>query len=265
MTRPLRLLFIGDVIGPTGRAVVARCVPALRHDLNLDAVIANGENAADSGFGVTEEIARTLLDAVDFITLGDHAFDQPSIASFLDQDSRIIRPLNFEQPLAGRGFGLLIVKGARVGILNLLGRLFMRPHVTSPFSAADQGVRDLRAAGAEIIIVDLQAEATSEKQGMGWHLDGRVSGVLGTHTHVPTADLHLLPGGTAYVSDVGMTGGRDGIIGFDRDGFLAFMMNGEPRGAHPALSGSAGLDAVLLEVDVDSGRATAAERIYRDG
>ena len=264
MSALLRLLFIGDVVGPAGRSAIAEYVPALRADLNVDAVIANGENSADNGFGVTSETAEALLQVVDFVTLGDHAFDQEGIGSYLDGEPRIIRPLNFEQPMAGHGSAILTVRDVRVGVLNLLGRLFMRPPVSSPFTAADDGIRDLRAAGAEVILVDLQAEATSEKQGMGWYLDGRVAAVLGTHTHVPTADLRILPGGTAFVSDVGMTGGRDSIIGFDREGFLAFMMSGERHGTHPA-TGRIGLDAILLEVDPALGHAVTAERVYAGG
>ncbi|MGO8948097.1 MAG: YmdB family metallophosphoesterase [Ktedonobacterales bacterium] len=261
MSELLRLLFIGDIVGPAGRSAIAQYVPALRDDLNLDAVIANGENAADNGFGVTPEIAETLLQTVDFITLGDHAFDQEGIGSFLDSDPRIVRPVNFEQPMPGHGTGVLTADGARVGLLNVLGRVFMRPKVNSPFTAADQGIQDLHAVGADIILVDMQAEATSEKQGMGWYLAGRVAAVLGTHTHVPTADLRILPGGTAYVSDVGMTGGRDSIIGFSREGVLASMMSGEPRGNRPA-EGRTGVDAILIQVNRIEGRAVAAERIY---
>jgi metallophosphoesterase (TIGR00282 family) len=261
MDRLIRLLFIGDVVGPAGRSAVMTYVPALRSDLTLDAVVVNGENSADNGFGITADSAEALLEVADFVTLGDHAFDQNGIGPFLDRESRIIRPLNFDQPVPGRGFGILTVGGVRIGILNLLGRLFMRPTVSSPFAAADQGIASLRSAGADAIIVDMQAEATSEKQGMGWYLAGRVAAVLGTHTHVPTADLRVLPGGTAYVSDVGMSGGRDSVIGFDRDRFVAFMLSGERQGTHPA-AGPIGLDAILVHIDPATGLAVATERIY---
>jgi 2',3'-cyclic-nucleotide 2'-phosphodiesterase len=261
MDRLIRLLFVGDVVGPAGRFAVTSFVPTLRQDLALDAVIVNGENSADNGFGVTAETAQALLRVADFVTLGDHAFDQKDIGPYLDQEPRIIRPLNFDQPVPGQGFGILTIEDIRIGILNLLGRLFMRPTVSSPFSAADLGIESLHSAGADAIVVDMQAEATSEKQGMGWYLAGRVAAVLGTHTHVPTADLRILPGGTAYVSDVGMAGGRDSVIGFDRERFVTFMLTGESQGSHPA-TGPAGLDAILILIDPATGLAVSAERVY---
>jgi 2',3'-cyclic-nucleotide 2'-phosphodiesterase len=261
MDRPIRHLFIGDVVGPAGRSAIAAFVPALRRDLALDVVVVNGENSADNGFGVTADSAQALLEVADFITLGDHAFDQKDIGPFLDQEPRVIRPLNFDQPVPGRGFGMVTIQDVHIGIVNLLGRLFMRPTVSSPFAAADRGIGSLRSAGADAIIVDMQAEATSEKQGMGWYLAGRVTAVLGTHTHVPTADLRILPGGTAYVSDVGMSGGRDSVIGFDRERFVTFMLTGESQGTHPA-TGPLGLDAILMVIDPATGLAVAAERVY---
>jgi 2',3'-cyclic-nucleotide 2'-phosphodiesterase len=261
MNRLIRLLFIGDVVGAAGLSAVTAFVPTLRRDLALDAVIVNGENSADNGFGMTIESAQALLKVADFVTLGDHAFDQKDIGPFLDQEPRVIRPLNFDQPVPGRGFGIVTTQDVRIGILNLLGRLFMRPKVSPPFAAADLGIDSLRSAGANAIIVDMQAEATSEKQGMGWYLTGRVAAVLGTHTHVPTADLRILPGGTAYVTDVGMSGGRDSVIGFDRERFVTFMLTGEPQGTHPA-TGPLGLDAILIVIDPSTGLAVTAERVY---
>jgi metallophosphoesterase (TIGR00282 family) len=264
MQPPFRLLFIGDVIGPVGRAALHRLVPDLRRELALDAVIANGENSADNGFGITEEIANGFLSVVDFLTLGDHAFDQAGIGPYLEREPRIIRPANFEEQQPGRGWGSFEAAGLRVGVINLLGKVFMRPRVTSPYAAADQAVSELEAAGAQCIIVDLQAEATSEKQAMGWHLAGRVAAVLGTHTHTPTADLRVLPGGTAYISDVGMTGASDSIIGYSKR-FLQFMQGDRAGGfPGPAEGPAARLDAVLIEIDRASGRALAAQRIVRE-
>src|SRR5215472_11599785 len=249
MENPFRVLFIGDEIGPVGLAAIQHIVPGLRQELALDAVIANGENAADNGFGITAPIAEMLLSVVDFLTLGDHAFDQEDIGPFLEREPRIIRPANFEAPQPGRGWGIFEAAGMRVGVVNLLGKVFMRPRVTSPYDAADQAVRELEAAGARLIVVDLQAEATSEKQGMGYHLRGRVAAVLGTHTHTATADLRVLPGGTAYVSDVGMTGGSDSIIGFSTR-FLQFMQGDRAAGfPGPAEGPAARLDGVLIEID----------------
>lgn len=264
MRETLRLLFIGDVVGPAGRDAIQRFVPELRQALRLDAVIVNGENSADNGFGVTDQTAADLLSVCDFVTLGDHSFDQPSIGAFLDREPRIIRPANWEGEVAGRGWGSFEVAGVRIGVLNLVGKLFMRPPARSPFEEAERGVRILRDAGAAAILVDMQAEATSEKQGMGWLLDGSVTAVFGTHTHVPTADLRILPGGTAYVSDVGMTGARDGIIGFSKDTFLGRMRGVLPPGAPAPATGPARLDAVLVVADIATGRARAAERIAKE-
>jgi metallophosphoesterase (TIGR00282 family) len=202
MKQNFRLLFIGDIVGPTGRGAVKALVPALRKDLRLDAVIANAENSAENGLGTTPEVAKDLLSVVDFLTFGDHTFDRAELFPFLDADARIIRPANFATPIAGRGWGLFEVAGVRIGVVNLLGRAFMRPQGTSLRKASEQALQKLQAAGAGVIVVDMHAEATSEKQALGWLLAGRVTAILGTHTHTPTADLRILPGGTAFVSDV---------------------------------------------------------------
>lgn len=266
MDRTLRLLFVGDVVGTLGCEAARGLIPALRRELELDAVIVNGENSAPNGFGITEQTAELLLSVADFVTLGDHAFDQSEIGPLLDREPRIIRPANWEGERPGRGWGTFEATGTLVGVVNLLGKVFMRPPVTPRHAAVERGIAALRAAGAGPIIVDMQAEATSEKQGMGWYLAGHVAAVLGTHTHVPTADLRLLPGGTAYVSDVGMTGARDAILGFDKDAILNAARTGTPLTAppHPSELGPARLDAVLLEIDPASSRTLGAERIYRE-
>jgi len=264
MEKLFRLLFIGDVILPASCIAVQALVPGLRRELKLDAVIANGENSADSGFGITVQTAAALLSVVDFVTLGDHAFDQEGTGELLEREPRIIRPANFEATLPGRGWGMFEAAGVRVGVANLLGQLFMRPKVTSPFAAADKVVSELKAAGANLIVVDMQAEATSEKQGMGWHLAGRATAVLGTHTHVPTADQRVLPGGTAYVTDVGMTGGTNGVIGFSKNFFSRLFTGEKPSGPPEGAEGPIRIDAVLIEADVKSGRAVAIERIFKE-
>jgi 2',3'-cyclic-nucleotide 2'-phosphodiesterase len=263
MKKTFRLLFIGDIIGPTGCAAVKALVPVLRKDLCLDAVIANAENSAENGLGTTPEVATDLLSVVDFLTLGDHAFDLEELTPFLDADVLIIRPANFETPIAGRGWGFFEVAGVRVGVVSLVGKAFMRPKATSLHKAADQALQEFQAAGVNVIVVDMHAEATSEKQAMGWLLAGRVAAVLGTHTHTPTADLRVLPGGTAYMSDVGMAGGSDSIIGFRKD-FLQ-RPHGDTSIERPGpAEGPARLDAVLIEVDSASGQALSAERVTRE-
>lgn len=256
-----RLLFVGDVVGSEAVAVVQRLVPELREELRLDAVIANGENSAPSGRGITAESGEALLAAVDFLTLGDHTFDLEDIGLFLDQERRMVRPANLKEDLPGRGWGIFETSGLRVGVVNVQGRVFMEaPH--SPFKTAEWAVTELQNSGAEIILVDMHAEATSEKQAMGWHLAGRVAAVMGTHTHVPTADLRVLPGGTAFVSDVGMTGGREGIIGFNRDGFMRVFLGGEGPSIGPA-GNPGGLDGVLIEIEREAGRAVSSERVFK--
>jgi len=262
MEKTFRLLFIGDVIGSVSCSAVQVLVPDLRRELRLDAVIVNGENSAPNGFGIIGDGMRTLLSVADFVTLGDHAFDQGESGTLLEQESRMIRPLNFVDKQPGRGWGLFEASGVRVGVINLLGKLFMRPDVTSAFEAADLAVNELKNAGAQLIIIDMQAEATSEKQAMGWYLAGKVTAVLGTHTHTPTADERILPGGTAYISDVGMTGGVDSIIGFNKS-FLQVFLGGKRSELLLPAGEPIRLDAVLIEADPVNGQAIAIERVRR--
>ncbi len=260
----IRILFAGDVVGPVGREAARLFLPALRKQLRLDAVIINGENSADNGMGATPQTAVELLEVADFVTLGDHAFDQESIRPYLDAEPRIIRPLNMDTALPGRGWATFEAGGARIGVVNVMGNVFMRLKTESPYAAVDRGIKALSGDGVRIIVVDMQAEATSEKQIMGWHLAGRATAVLGTHTHTPTADLRILPGGTAYITDVGMTGANDSIIGFSREAFSG-LATGERLSAPPPPSdGPPHMDAVLIEADAALGRALSVERIVRD-
>ena len=259
MMASCRLLFVGDVVGERGCAAVQALVPSLRRELGLDAVIINGENSA-GGLGITADTGEALLSVADFLTLGDHTFDREGAGEYLDREPRVVRPANLEAGLPGRGWGVFEATGKRIGVANVQGRVFMRaPH--SPFEAANWAVAELEAAGAELILVDVHAEATSEKEAMGRYLSGRVAAVLGTHTHVPTADLRVLPGGTAYATDVGMTGGEDGIIGFAQEGWLRLFLEG---GSFPdtVAGGRVRLEAVLVEVE--GGRAVAIERVSRE-
>lgn len=264
MRQVFRLLFVGDVVGPAGCAAARGLLPDLRRELALDAVIINGENSAENGLGATPRTAHDLLAIADCVTLGDHAFDHTAIGAVLDQEPRLIRPANVAAALPGRGWGLFEAAGVRVGVTTLQGRVFMKELPESPFAGADRAVSALEQAGADLVVVEIHCEATSEKQGMGWHCAGRVAAVLGTHTHTPTADARLLPGGTAYMTDVGMTGSEESIIGFQRDGFLSFLARGY-RSAMPIRPGAlpARLDAAVIEVDIASGRAVSIERVVR--
>lgn len=257
------LLFIGDVVGEAGCAAVRALVPALRQELGLDAVIANGENSAPGGRGITPESGSNLLSVVDFLTLGNHAFDAGGAGKFLQWETRVIRPANLEADSPGYGWGRFEAGGARVGIVNVQGRVFMKHAPRSPFRTAETAIDEVEAAGADLVLVDVHAEATSEKQAMGYHLEGRAQAVVGTHTHVPTADAHILSGGTAYVSDVGMTGGKESIIGFDKEDFMGLFLEKGP--ARIGVSkGPAVLNAVVIELDVESRRAVSIERVHRE-
>jgi 2',3'-cyclic-nucleotide 2'-phosphodiesterase len=258
-----RLLFIGDVMGEVGCAAVQALVPALRLELELDAVVANAENSAPSGRGITPDSGLALLSVADFLTLGNHAFDTEGVEEFLDREPRLIRPANADESLPGRGWGTFQANGLCVGVANVQGRVFMRQNLCSPFEAADQAIAGLRALGADLILIDMHAEATSEKQAIGYHLEGRLQALVGTHTHVPTADAQILPGGTAYVTDVGMTGAKESVIGFDREAFLGLFLGKKLPGLGVS-KGSATLNAVLIEVDAESHQATGIERVYRD-
>ena len=253
----MRILMIGDIIGQPGRRAVHRLVPDLRKELGLDLVIANGENAA-GGFGITLETAEQLLESgVDVLTSGNHIWDQKEIIPHLDEGLPLIRPANYPEA-PGRGY--LVQDG--VLVLNLMGRVFM-PTLDCPFRTANLALEEAEAQGAPpVIIVDFHAEATSEKQGMGWYLDGKVSAVLGTHTHVGTVDTRILPKGTAYLTDVGMTGPVNSVIGSDTNAALDRFLTGIPQRSAVA-GGPVILNSALLDVDPETGRALSIQRIDR--
>jgi metallophosphoesterase (TIGR00282 family) len=254
----MNILMIGDVIGKPGRRAVAALLPALRDELRLDLVIANGENAA-AGRGLTQKTAREIFAVgVDVITSGNHIWDQKEIEGIIDQETAILRPLNY--PPASPGRGLLTQKG--VTVLNLQGRTFMAD-IDCPFRAADAALAGLPSDA--IVFVDMHAEATSEKVGMGRYLDGRVAAVVGTHTHVPTADAQVLPGGTAFVSDVGMVGPKESIIGNEIDAVIQRFITGMPtRLPVPEGPGPVQFNAVLVEIDEGTARAKRIDRIDRE-
>jgi metallophosphoesterase (TIGR00282 family) len=210
-----RILFCGDLVGPAGRRALLRLLPVLRERHDPSFVVVNAENVA-GGFGITPKLADELLDAgVDVITLGNHAYRHREIYPYLDSEPRILRPANYLRGQPGHGHTISERDGVRLAVINLSGTVFMNAG-RSAFAEADALLAELRQK-ADHILVDMHAEATSEKVAMGWHLDGRVTAVLGTHTHVPTADARVLPGGTAYVTDVGMTGARGGVLGVKRE------------------------------------------------
>ena len=252
----MRILFIGDIVGRSGRTIVTERLPALISDWKLDLVVVNGENAA-GGFGITEVIYNELVDAgADAITLGNHAWDQREALVFIERASRLIRPLNFPKGTPGRGAALVDAKnGKRALVINAMGRIFMDP-LDDPFAAVE---RELAACslktGADAIVIDFHCEATSEKQAMGYFTDGRASLVVGTHTHAPTADHRVLPAGTAFVSDVGMTADYDSIIGMNKDEPLNRFLRKLHGAKFEASNGPATLCGLAVETDDASGLA----------
>jgi metallophosphoesterase (TIGR00282 family) len=256
-----RLLFVGDVVGSAGCSAVLDLVPDLREQLELDAVVANAENSAPGGRGITEESGTALLSVADFLTLGNHAFDAEGYEKYLEREERIARPANLNENLPGRRWGTFQTNGVKVGVANVLGQVFIDRTPFSPFEAADEALTQLREA--DLVLIDAHAEATSEKQALGHHLAGRAQAVLGTHTHVPTADATILPGGTAYTTDVGMTGCEESIIGFDREGFLGLFL-GERRNLPVATRGPVLFCGVLVDFDLDGRRAARIEPVRRE-
>lgn len=253
----MRILMIGDVIGKPGRQAIRSLVPGLREEYGIDLVIANGENSA-GGFGITLETAYEMLEnGVDVLTSGNHIWDQKEIIPHMDEGLPLIRPANYPDA-PGRGY--LIQDD--VMVLNLMGRVFM-PALDCPFRAANALLQSREGvAPPKVIIVDFHAEATSEKQGMGWYLDGRVSAVLGTHTHVGTVDAKILPKGTAYLTDVGMTGPINSVIGSDPDAVLERFLTGMPQRLQVA-RGPVMMNSVLIDVDPATGKSLSIERIDR--
>ena len=254
----MNILFIGDIFGRPGRSIVADHLADLRSRHALDLVIANGENAA-AGFGITPRLTEELLGlGIDVLTSGNHIWDRREIMEYLPQQPRLIRPANFVDG-PGRGVFCGATKaGIQYAVMNLQGRVFMGPS-DCPFRAADRELAALPAS-CKIRIVDMHAEASSEKVAMGWYLDGRVTAVVGTHTHVPTADERVLPQGTAHISDVGMTGPYDSIIGVQKEIILRKFLTQMPA-KFEAAEGDARLCAVLIRADEATGRATSIERI----
>jgi 2',3'-cyclic-nucleotide 2'-phosphodiesterase len=250
----MRLLFFGDVVGKGALDLLLRRLPALRDRYQADAVVVNGENATN-GVGIKPEAVERLLGAgVSAVTTGNHVFKYRELYSYLDQEPRLVRPFNLLPSNPGRGLTVVDTPAGRLGVLNLLGSLFMNP-ARSPFEAVEGALEELQ--GVRTVLVDFHAEATSEKVGLGHYLDGRVSAVLGTHTHVRTADARVLPGGTAYITDVGMCGPRDSIIGVKKENVLERFVTQMPVRFEVA-NGELFLEGVFIELG-EEGRATRIE------
>ncbi len=256
----MNILFIGDIVGNPGREAIKVLLKPLIKEYGIDLTIANGENAA-GGKGLTKEIAEELYDdGIEFITMGNHVWDQRSIMKFIDQEARLIRPANYPVGAPGKGYGYIRTKGKKVGVLNLSGRVFLNS-LEDPFSGAIRWINEMRQE-TPVIIVDFHAEATSEKVALGWFLDGKVSAVLGTHTHIQTADARLLHQGTAYITDVGMTGPRDSVLGVKKETIINRFLTQLPAKFELA-AGPIQLNAVVLDVDETTGKARSIVPIQR--
>lgn len=253
----IRVLHIGDIVGAPGRRIFARLIPQLRTEWKLDAVIANAENAA-AGRGITPTLADELFAAgADLLTLGDHAWDQKEIVPYLIREPRMIRPANFAPDCPGKGWGILDLPGGhRLAVLSLIGRVFMPP-AECPFRTADAALKQIPTP---LVFAEIHAEATSEKIALGRHLEGRITSLVGTHTHVQTSDETVLPRGTAYLTDLGMTGPKDSVLGRDVQSVLKKFITGMPSKFEIAEEDVA-LEGALITADPATGRATAIKRV----
>jgi metallophosphoesterase (TIGR00282 family) len=258
----MKILFLGDVVGRSGREAVIKNLPLLRREMALDAVIVNGDNAA-GGFGINPQIARDFFACgADVITGGDHIWDQKEIVPYLAQEKRLLRPENFPVKTVGGGhFLLTLADGRKLLVLHLLGQVFHKEHTRCPFLTADEIIEKYRLGANQAILVDFHAEATSEKMAMGKYLDGRVSVVVGSHTHVPTADARLLPKGTAYQTDAGMCGDYDSVIGFDAQAPIERFLTKISKIKMEAAMGPAKISGLYAELDDKTGLALTCRAV----
>ncbi len=254
----MQVLMIADIFGEPGRRVTRELLSEIKGEHKIDLCIANGENAA-GGFGITPKIASQLYSAgIDIITMGNHVWDRKEILDIIN-DERLIRPANYPAGVPGQGYGVFTFdKGLKVGIINLCGRVYMA-QIDCPFRTADKIIDGLKKQ-TNIIIVDMHAEVTSEKTAMGWYLDGRVSAVVGTHTHIPTADERILPGGTAYITDIGITGSLNSVIGIKKEIAIQRFLTQMPVRFEPATDNVV-LAGVVIDIDEASGKARSIKRI----
>lgn len=259
----INIVFIGDIVGRPGRRVLAQHIDSLRDEYEADLVIANVENAA-AGFGITGKIIDDLLNmGVDVMTSGNHIWDKRETFDLIDDEPRLLRPLNYPEETPGHGLYIATTpQGDKLAIINLMGAVFMHPTLDCPFTAINRLLEQMQA-DIRAIFVDFHAEVTSEKMAMAWHLDGRVSAVIGTHTHIPTADERILPQGCATLSDAGMTGCYDSVIGMDRNVSVQRFLNKLPQ-RHQVATGKGSLRGAHVRIDPSTGRALHIERISRE-
>jgi metallophosphoesterase (TIGR00282 family) len=259
--RKLKILFIGDIIGKLGRKLTKDFLPQLKEEYSPDVIIANGENSAH-GYGITEKVYKELLEmGIEAITMGNHVWDKKELKKNIDKLPLVIRPANYPPGAPGKDHLIINKSGAKIAIVNLVGRTFMQC-MDCPFQAIEKLLSEIEKE-TNIIIVDMHAEATSEKCAMGWYLDGKVSAVIGTHTHVMTADERILPQGTAFICDVGMVGAYDSIIGMDKEQILKRFTTQMPEKFEPTEKEPGLFNAVFMEIDFDTGRASGIKKILK--
>jgi len=257
----MNIMMIGDICGRPGRYAAAQCIPLLKQEYHVDLIIANGENSA-GGVGITSSVLEELLKMnIDMITTGNHVWDKKEILNFIDQDHPLIRPANYPPGTPGKGYHILQIKNRKIGIINLAGRTFMPP-MDCPFRVADQILSEIKDI-CDIIIIDFHAEATSEKLALAWYLDGKVSCIAGTHTHIQTADERILPQGTAYISDLGMVGSWNSILGMDKEPVIKKFLTGLPAKFNVATDHDAIFCAIILQIDMDSNKVNHIIRIQK--
>ncbi|HVZ81850.1 MAG TPA: TIGR00282 family metallophosphoesterase [bacterium] len=256
----MNILLIGDIIGKPGRHAVHNCMGRIKGDHKIDFVVANGENLA-GGAGIQPDSFKAILETgVDVVTSGNHIWSKKEVKEILGHDVRLLRPHNYPPGNAGTGLGIYDCQGIPVAVLNLMGRTFMNINLDCPFRAADKAIQEI-GSRAKVILVDMHAETTSEKRAMGWYLDGRVSSVTGTHTHIMTADEEILPGGTAYLTDIGMSGSPNSVIGMKQPQVLSRFISGAPSRFEVSEELPYLFQGVVVSVDTMTGKATRIERI----
>lgn len=254
----MKVLAVGDIVSRPGRKILKELLPRIKREHNIDFCIANGENAA-TGNGITSKITNEIYSyGVDVITLGNHTWSKKEISDFIDNDDCMVRPANFDEKLPGKGSTIFYKGSTKLGVINACGKIYLGEHAC-PFKAVDKEIEKLKEQ-TNIIIIDFHAEVTSEKIAMGWYVDGRVSAMFGTHTHVQTADERILPNGTGYITDVGMTGPYDGILGIDKD-IIINRFIGEDYGKFKIAEGEMQLNGIVFEIDDKSGKTTSIERV----
>jgi len=256
----MHIMMIGDICGRPGRLAAAHFIPILKQEYDLDLIVANGENSA-GGIGITNKVLKELLGmGIDIVTTGNHVWDKKEIFDFIEHE-KLIRPANYPPATPGKGYCITTINNRKVGIINLAGRVFM-PVVDCPFREVD-AILDKIKESCDIILIDFHAEATSEKVALGWYVDGRVSCVAGTHTHIQTADERILPQGTAYISDLGMVGPWNSILGVEKDAVIQKFLTGLPVRFHVATDHDSIFSGIVLEIDDDSHKVTKIIRIHR--